>query len=277
MTTQLRVTTLGGDCHAIDADVNWSIKDVKLHITTITHVPYYQQRLLVDTRILQDVDIIKDAFPDLDKTHDLFLVCCEDEGKGELMVSLAMGSQSLRGAEQRYREDPDVVSAAVRFDGMELQYALGAARKDRNIVLAALARNGYALDFAKEFQEDREAVLIAVASNSFSFTLASANLQQDAAFAGEAVKKNPFVEDYVERAVKDNPVYIQSKKRMSNPSQSADLKANKKPCTGPRCLQEVRLSEKEDSSMREARSWSRAEKRSWTRAILHQLGLRLLS
>jgi len=59
-------------------------------------------------------------------------------------------------------------------------------------------QNGFALSFAgKEFAKDEEAVLAAVKSSSFSFTLADGNLQKDFDFAMQALSLNSFVYDWL--------------------------------------------------------------------------------
>lgn len=216
MSTNLRVTTLGGDCHHIEADANWTIKELKSHMTTIITIPFYQQRVLLDSRMLEDVEVMKDIFPNSDKTHDVFLVCCEDQDRINFLVSLAMGKHTLEELEDRYREDPDIVLAAVHYDGLNLRHALGDARKDRNIILAALSKNGFALAYAREFTDDREAASIAAISNSFAYTLASPSLQNDVTFAIEVVSRNPFAEDYIDRNVKDSKLFREAKKALKN-------------------------------------------------------------
>jgi len=122
---------------------------------------------------------------------------------------LVLGRSALADVDRKYQEDPEVVQAAVRFDGMQLAYAHGRALKDRSIVLAAIAKNGFALKFApKGYSAEREVVLTAVKSNSFSFTLADDSLQKDCEFAVEAVHLNPFVRDYLDRSILSDERFV---------------------------------------------------------------------
>merc|ERR1719482_1289241 len=104
-------------------------------------IAYHQQRLLLGTRVLSDNDILGEILPSSQKCHELMLVLCHDELKADIITSLLSGTGNLMNLDTKYQEDPEVVRAAVRFDGMQLQYAHGAARKDRSIVLSAIARN----------------------------------------------------------------------------------------------------------------------------------------
>merc|ERR1712072_1130732 len=137
------------------------------------------------------------------------LVLCHDELKADIITSLLLGAGNLMNLDAKYQEDPEVVRAAVRFDGMQLQHAHGAPRKDRSIVLSAIARNGFAMSFApKDFNAEREVVLMAVKSNAFSITLADSSLQNDCNFAIEATRLNPFVRDYLDRCIVQNEKFV---------------------------------------------------------------------
>merc|ERR1712072_339620 len=137
------------------------------------------------------------------------LVLCHDELKADIITSLLLGAGNLMNLDAKYQEDPEVVRAAVRFDGMQLQYAHGAPRKDRSIVLSVIARNGFAMKFApKDFNAEREVVLMAVKSNAFSITLADSSLQNDCNFAIESTRLNPFVRDYLDRSIVENEKFV---------------------------------------------------------------------
>jgi hypothetical protein len=120
---------------------------------------------------------------------------------------LALGHIRFNTVEEKYLEDYDIVEAAVYFDGMNLQYARGAPRRDRNVISKAVAKNGYALAYAQEFSADPEVVLAAVKSNAFAITEAHPTLQRNPEFVAEAVKHNPFVQDHLDKSVKEEAVF----------------------------------------------------------------------
>ena len=64
------------------------------------------------------------------------------------------------------RANRDVVLAAVANEGFVLQYASPELRADRDVVLAAATNNGYALQYASpKLLGNRDVVLPAVANN----------------------------------------------------------------------------------------------------------------
>ena len=66
-----------------------------------------------------------------------------------------------------FQNDRDVVLAAVQQNGFALKYASEELKKDREIVLAAVRQNGYALEYASEhLKADRMIVLVAIKNNN---------------------------------------------------------------------------------------------------------------
>jgi len=211
---ELCVLTLTGNTHIVPATPSWSVHGVKDEIATTTKIAQHQQRLLFGARVLSDTEILREFLPasapnSTHGKHELLLVICEDEGKGELITSVALGQKRLTQLDRKYREDTDIVRAAVHFDGLQLQLATGVARKDRGICLAAVKQNGFALSYApSDFCSDRDIVLMAVKSNAFSITLADRSLQSDCSFAIAAVSQNPFVRDHLEKAVLEKEQFV---------------------------------------------------------------------
>lgn len=196
---ELSVLTISGHCYTVVAVGSWSVKEVKENISNETMLAPHQQRLMLGTRVLSDTDVLAELLPTDQTHHELLLVICTDEVKADIITDLVTGRTRLSSVDSKYHEDSDVVSAAVRYDGMQLQYAHGAPRKDRSIVLSAIASNGFALSFApKGFNAEREVVLMAVKSNAFSITLAAESLQNDHIFVEEAIRANIFVRDHLD-------------------------------------------------------------------------------
>ena len=83
-------------------------------------------------------------------------------------------------SQSRYRE---IVLAAVTKNGWALEYASTEMQADREIVLAAVTKNGAALEYAStEMQADRKIVLAAVTKNGAALKFASAEMQADRKF-----------------------------------------------------------------------------------------------
>lgn len=202
---ELTIRTVSGNCHNVIAFSSWSVHGVKEIISGVTNHSVNEQRLLFGTRVLSDTEILLEFLPSNETHHEMLLVISIDEEQADIITSLVLGRIGLRNVDRKYQENFSVVEAAVRQDGMNLEHAQGAARKDKTIVLAAVVQNGFALSFApREFSSDPDVVLVAVRSNAFSITLANQSLQTDCDFAIKAVHANPFVCDYLERCVLDN-------------------------------------------------------------------------
>jgi len=199
---ELSVSTLTGKCTIVTADFSWSVHGVKAAIFAVWGNPPYEQRLLLDTRILSDTEKLSEVLPSGQTQCQLLMVVCACPLKGEIMTSLVTGRERLANIEQKYLDDKDIVLAAIHFDGLQLLFAQGLPRKDRSICLAAVKQNGFALTYCpKAMRAERDVILMAVKSNAFSITLADISLQNDVDFAIEAVRTNPFVHGHLEKHV----------------------------------------------------------------------------
>jgi hypothetical protein len=90
-----------------------------------------------------------------------------------------------------YGDNKLVVMAAVRRDGLQLQFASERLRDDYNIVLTAVKQNGLALEFASgRLQNNRDIVLAAVKQNGLALEFASVGLRKNRDIVLEAVKQN---------------------------------------------------------------------------------------
>ena len=76
--------------------------------------------------------------------------------------------------------DREIVLAAVSKNGSALWFATEELKGDREIVLAAVSRNGWALQYAtEELKGDREIVLAAVSRNGWALQYATEELKGD--------------------------------------------------------------------------------------------------
>lgn len=134
----------------------------------------------------QDVHFARDEqrVDDQDWSVDLLLI----QRTEEQMVLLerldetnsSTAREWLRQAPDCAREDRDLVLAAVSKDGLALLYARPMIKADREVVIKAVSNNGLALQFASaELRGDRRVVLAAVADNGVALSHASEELQAD--------------------------------------------------------------------------------------------------
>jgi len=97
------------------------------------------------------------------------------------------------------REDREVVLAAVKKNGRSLEYAEGGLRADREVVLAAVKQYGQALQFAEGgLEADREVVLAALQQNGLAICYAEGCLRADSEVVLAAVKQNAWAICYAE-------------------------------------------------------------------------------
>ena len=108
-----------------------------------------------------------------------------EELRGDREVVLAAvksNGNQLEYASEALRGDREIVLAAVKFNGDQLEYASEELRGDKEIVLAAVQHSGSygALQYAsEELRGDREVVLAAVKNDMYALQYASEELQND--------------------------------------------------------------------------------------------------
>lgn len=93
-----------------------------------------------------------------------------------------------------FREDREVMLAAVRDNGLFLSYASDALRNDREIVLAAVRQDGMALSYASPaLQNNRDVVMTAVRQNGGALQYASETLRSDREIVAEVNEKYAYM------------------------------------------------------------------------------------
>lgn len=109
----------------------------------------------------------------------------------------------LEGVDERFKNDKDVVLAAVRENGWELKYAKN-FQEDKDVVRAAVKQRGLALEYAKKFQDDRGIVLLAVKQDGLALQYASERLKNDEEIVLLAVKQDKWAFDYIGKKIKND-------------------------------------------------------------------------
>ncbi|CAE7370560.1 truC [Symbiodinium natans] len=112
-----------------------------------------------------------------------------EEIRGGPASSVAYGA--LRNAPCALRGDREVVLAAVARDGSALQFAADALKGDREVVLAAVEHDGWALEFATDaLKGDREVVRAAVEQDGWALEFAADEMRGDREVVLAAVKQS---------------------------------------------------------------------------------------
>lgn len=155
MTLELQILTFSGRCQPISAPAQWTVKDLKDEIVQsgLTEVlPIQlpiQQRLLLGEHVLKDADKLGDALPAGQSCHDIFRVLCHDPVKMDLITRVSRPSSSwleLRNAPQQYRDDDDVVLAAVKANSFSITLASQRLQTGIEFVAQAIKLNVFVAD-----------------------------------------------------------------------------------------------------------------------------------
>ena len=119
-----------------------------------------------------------------------------------------------------FRNDREIVLAAVNNNGYALIHASQELRNDREIVLAAI-NNGCSLYLvSEELKRDREIVMAAVTQNGYDLKHASLELQYDREIVLAAIKQNRNALSYVYRILynywNNKKIYLLSRDMYNN-------------------------------------------------------------
>ena len=131
--------------------------------------------------------------------------------------------EAFSGATDELKNDKEMVLFAVSHGSAPhqcdpdiiLRYASEAIRADKDVVLAAVRRNGWSLEYAsEELKADKDVVLVATINNSWSLTYASPALRADKEFVIELVKRaGECALRYVDEALQNDADVLEVAKR----------------------------------------------------------------
>ena len=104
---------------------------------------------------------------------------------------------------EEFYKDKSFVLAAVKRDGRALEFADKSLKKDKSIVLAAVRTNGYALEYTdKSLKKDKSIVLAAVKRDGGALEYADKSLKKDKSIVLAAVKQDGFALEYADKSLK---------------------------------------------------------------------------
>ena len=90
-----------------------------------------------------------------------------------------------------FKDDKDIISVAVKYYGLALQFASEALQSDKEVVLIAITNNGLALQFAsKALRAEKEVVLIAITNKGLALEHVSEDFKSDRDLVLIAIKNN---------------------------------------------------------------------------------------
>jgi hypothetical protein len=96
-----------------------------------------------------------------------------------MLAAVKKNGLALQYASKRLKSDKEIVLAAVQQDGFAIYYANEGLKNNKSVVLAAVKQNGLALQHAcKDISSNIEIVFAAFQQNSLALAYASEELQQ---------------------------------------------------------------------------------------------------
>jgi sulfur carrier protein ThiS len=198
---KIKITNLHGSIIEIEIDENSTIKELKKayaprykhEVANIEGVPdEHNFKFVLDTEILDD-------------NRKLNEVLTGDVLKGEIYITAIIRTLSIAYCFRAINELDLIYNQAQKLVKLEIILTEKTdeedpsilASSDKNIVLAAVKKNGRALQYAsEELKEDRELVLTAVQQNGRALQFASKNLKENREFILEAVQQNALALEY---------------------------------------------------------------------------------
>jgi hypothetical protein len=132
--------------------------------------------------------------------------------KEEAIELVKQDAFALEHIDAHFKNDREVVLAAVTNDGNALEYASDKLINDREIVLAALNKYGWYLKYASaELKNDKVVVLAAVSNDGSALQYASNELKIDSEIVLTALAKNVSPLEFASEELKnDKNIIIQA-------------------------------------------------------------------
>eukprot|EP00930_Biecheleria_cincta_P044542 TRINITY_DN30649_c0_g1_i1.p1 TRINITY_DN30649_c0_g1~~TRINITY_DN30649_c0_g1_i1.p1 ORF type:complete len:987 (+),score=235.41 TRINITY_DN30649_c0_g1_i1:32-2992(+) len=177
-----------------------SIHVLKEGVEALTGIPWRQQRIFSGLGEISDETAIAGL-----ACLELTLVRRWPEQAEWLRLAEEDWAELLEQPSAAW-EDRQVVLAAVRRGGWALQYASEELCADREVVMSAVKQNGLSLQFAcHELAADPDVVLAAIAQCGRALQFAADELKNDLSFVLSAVQVNGHALKYVSPDFQKNP------------------------------------------------------------------------
>ena len=96
-----------------------------------------------------------------------------------------------------FRDDIDVVRAALSYDVRSIYYASERLRNDEELMIEVVQKSGRALQYVSEIRMNRRIVLAAVRQDGMAIQYAFQELWNDEEIVSEAIEQNPDVIDWI--------------------------------------------------------------------------------
>ena len=159
----------------------------------IKHFQAYRLFIVLGEGVNSRLIELKDPYQQIRENGKDIIMVVKDERIDYAMTQIEeLGGNILREfSSYELLNNKDVVMAAVEQNGYALEVASQKLQGDKEVVMAAVKQNGNALTFASlTLQNDKEVVMAAVEQNGNALTFASQKLRGDKDVVMAAVKQN---------------------------------------------------------------------------------------
>lgn len=131
----------------------------------------------------------------------------------EIIAGLESGELGLDDLPPEYRNKKNIVMAAVKINGYDLQFASKALRDEEDVALAAVENAGGAIQYGSENVKNKKNIFIAAVKNDGTALYhAPDKFQQDKDVALAGVKNNWRVIQYLPKHLQEDKDIIQTTK-----------------------------------------------------------------
>lgn len=145
------------------------------------------------------------------------------EDRNVVLAAVGQSGSALRSASDLLKDDENLVLAAVTQNGQALRFASEKLKGNKDIVIAACSQSGVCLQYAsQEIRSTKEVVKIAVCQSGNALAYASEALRGDRDLVIVAVNQNGCALQHASDALRKDPEVVQL---AMNQSQSACIYA----------------------------------------------------
>lgn len=204
MAIEVQLCSLGGFRGTVYIDSDDTLDELKAAVEDEIGIPATAQRLFLG------LEELRDSTGDLQNLDWGDVVTLQVLQRSPEVAQWLMEVKMVRDPSAWLRQSPpsaqcerEVVLAAVAKNGEALQYAAAELRADREIVATAVARDWRALRWASdELRADRSVVLGAISRNGIALEHAADELRADRDFVLEAVATHGEALEYAAEALR---------------------------------------------------------------------------
>lgn len=209
---QVAVHGLSGPLCQISADEDWSVAQLKEAVYGATGIFVSLQRLLhghvelFDAQLLVVLLTVCQILPD--HAVDITLIKRTPDF-AQWSEKVSRQPLELRSAPQHIRGDRDIVLAAVKRDGRALEFACQALQCDSEVVTAAVEQHSAAFAFAApDLKENFAFVMQVVRTSGCALANAGAPLLADTKIVTAAVLENEYSITYAAKHLREDKTFL---------------------------------------------------------------------